>query len=59
MSHTFAAGDEDNDISMLKVAGHGVAMANASEQVKAAADIITVNDNNHDGLIEILNKYFN
>ncbi|MBO4823762.1 MAG: Cof-type HAD-IIB family hydrolase [Lachnospiraceae bacterium] len=59
VSHTFAAGDEDNDISMLKIAGHGVAMANASEQVKAAADIITVNDNNHDGLIEILNKYFN
>ena len=59
VSHTFASGDEDNDISMLKVAGHGVAMANASEQVKAAADIITVNDNNHDGLIEILNKYFN
>ena len=59
VSHTFAAGDEDNDISMLKIAGRGVAMANASEQVKAAADIITVNDNNHDGLIEILNKYFN
>ncbi|MBR6308152.1 MAG: Cof-type HAD-IIB family hydrolase [Lachnospiraceae bacterium] len=58
VSHTFAAGDEDNDISMLKVAGHGVAMANASEEVKAAADIVTVNDNNHDGLLEILDIYF-
>lgn len=57
-SHSFAAGDEDNDISMIKEAGHGVAMANASEEVKAAADIVTVNDNNHDGLLEILDKYF-
>lgn len=57
-SHSFAAGDEDNDISMIKAAGHGVAMANASEEVKAAADIVTVNDNNHDGLLEILDKYF-
>ena len=57
-SHSFAAGDEDNDLSMIKAAGHGVAMANASEDVKAAADIVTVNDNNHDGLLEILNKYF-
>ena len=57
-SHSFAAGDEDNDISMIQAAGHGIAMANASEEVKSAADIVTVNDNNHDGLIEILNKYF-
>ena len=58
MSHVFAVGDEDNDISMLKAAGHGVAVANASAEVKAAADIVTKNDNNHDGLLEILNKYF-
>ena len=50
-SHSFAAGDEDNDISMIQAAGYGVAMANASEEVKAAADIVTVNDNNHDGLL--------
>jgi len=57
-SHTFAAGDEDNDISMIKAAAHGIAMKNATPEVKAAADIITENDNNHDGLIEILTKYF-
>lgn len=58
-SHSYAAGDEDNDIPMIKAAGHGIAMQNATEKVKEYADIITVKDNNHDGLLEIINKYFN
>ncbi len=33
-----AFGDEDNDASMLQVAGDGVAMANATEAVRAVAD---------------------
>ena len=33
-----AFGDGNNDIEMLKSVGHGVAMANASEEVKAIAD---------------------
>jgi len=33
-----AIGDSDNDIPMLEAAGFGVAMGNASEQVKAVAD---------------------
>ncbi len=57
-SHTYAGGDADNDIQMLKAARYGVAMANASAHVKEAADIVTTNDNNHDGLIEIFDKYF-
>ena len=57
-SHTFAAGDEENDISMLEAAGISVAVANAKEPVKEKARIVTVNDNNHDGLLEILEKYF-
>lgn len=35
-----AFGDGDNDIEMLQAVGHGVAMGNASEQLKAAADDI-------------------
>lgn len=53
-SHTYAAGDEENDISMIEAAGCGIAMANAIDTVKAAADIVTVNDNNHDGLAEVI-----
>lgn len=33
-----AFGDGDNDIEMLQAVGHGVAMGNASERLKAAAD---------------------
>ncbi|MBF0578595.1 Cof-type HAD-IIB family hydrolase [Erysipelotrichaceae bacterium RD49] len=36
-----AFGDADNDISMLQFAGIGVAMGNALDQVKQAADYVT------------------
>lgn len=41
---TIAAGDNDNDISMLESAHVGVAVANASESAKKAADYITVSN---------------
>lgn len=44
-----AFGDAENDIPMLRAAGVGVAMGNASEDVKAAADRVTL-DNNQDGI---------
>ena len=40
-AETMAFGDDRNDISMLRAAGIGVAMANAEETVKRAADYIT------------------
>ncbi len=52
--NTIAAGDEENDISMIEAAGTGVAMANAVASVKKIADIITETDNNNDGLAPIL-----
>mgnify|MGYP002645403269 CR=1 FL=1 len=45
-----AAGDAQNDISMIEAAGMGIAMCNGSEGVKIAATTITEFDNNHDGL---------
>lgn len=54
IGQTYAAGDEENDIPMLQAAGHGVAMANATDQVKAVAEVVTKLDNNHDGLAEVL-----
>ena len=51
---TLAAGDEENDISMINAAGCGVAMLNGTAAVKAAADIVTVRDNENDGLADIL-----
>lgn len=58
LSHTMSAGDQDNDISMLEAAGLGVAMCNGSAGAKAAADVITQSDNNHDGLVPYLEQFF-
>lgn len=54
LSNTYAAGDAENDISMLEAAGCGIAMLNAAEKVKEAADAITVKDNDNDGLAEYM-----
>ena len=47
MDKTIAVGDYDNDISMIRAAKIGYAVANASEGAKAAADIVTVSNNEH------------
>lgn len=47
---SIAAGDAENDISMIEKAGLGIAMANAAESVKNTATTITEYDNDHDGL---------
>ena len=59
IENTFAAGDEGNDIPMIVAAGTGVAMKNAKDDVKLAADIVTKDTNADDGLIEIIEKHFN
>ncbi|MCR4950624.1 MAG: Cof-type HAD-IIB family hydrolase [Solobacterium sp.] len=51
-----AFGDAQNDLSMLKYAGIGVAMGNASEEVKAAADEVTLS-NNEDGIAVSLYRH--
>ena len=58
ISRTVAVGDAANDLSMLRTAGTGIAMQNAAEDVKTAADWVTTRDNNHDGIAEVIEKYF-
>ena len=53
---TMAFGDGENDISMLRMAGFGVAMENAEEHIKAVADHITVT-NNEAGVAVALRKF--
>ena len=48
-----AVGDDVNDIPMIRGAGLGVAMGNALDEVKAAADRIAP-CNNSDGLVEVI-----
>ena len=54
ISETMAFGDGGNDITMLRHVGTSVAMGNASEEVKAIADIITTKVDD-DGVAKILN----
>ncbi|PLS02415.1 HAD family hydrolase [Neobacillus cucumis] len=51
-----AIGDGPNDLEMLRSVGTGVAMRNASDEVKAAADFITGHHEN-DGLAEFIERY--
>ena len=44
---TIAVGDYNNDISMIRTAGIGYAVANAVPEAKAVADRITVGNNDH------------
>lgn len=44
-AETMAFGDGENDLSMIRMAGIGVAMENGEESVKEAADYITVTNN--------------
>ena len=53
---TIAVGDADNDLPMLRDAGLGVAMGNANERVRAAADVV-VADNDHGGVAEAIRAY--
>lgn len=55
--NTIAAGDHENDITMLEAAGLGVCMKNGVEKAKAAADIITERDNDHDGLCDYIRGF--
>lgn len=51
-----ACGDQDNDISMIRLAGMGVAMSNAAAEVKTAADIVAPSCDD-DGVAQIIERY--
>ncbi|WP_177505020.1 Cof-type HAD-IIB family hydrolase [Anaerosinus sp.] len=51
-----ALGDSNNDLPMLKAAGLSVAMGNANQKAKAAAKVVT-EDNNHSGVAVAIRKY--
>ena len=57
IENAVAIGDEENDISMIRNAGVGVAMKNAVQSVKDAADYVTEHDNNEDGVAEVIEKF--
>lgn len=56
LDETMAFGDGGNDIEMLRRAGIGVAMGNAKENVKQAADYVTDSVDN-DGVLKALQHF--
>ena len=50
-----AFGDDAPDIGMLKLCGTGVAMGNAIDSVKEAADIV-IGSNDEDGIAKYLEQ---
>lgn len=52
-----ACGDANNDLPMMELAGFSVAVSNAYESVKSAADYIT-KSNNEDGVAYAVRKFF-
>ncbi len=53
---TMGFGDGENDLSMMKMAGIGVAMSNGEESVKQAADYVT-DTNDADGVAKTIEKF--
>lgn len=51
-----AIGDNENDISMIEYAGMGIAMGNASDNVKEKADYVT-GDYLEDGVAQAIEKF--
>ena len=48
--HVVAFGDAENDEAMIETVGLGVAMANASDEIKKIADVVLKETNDQDGL---------
>jgi len=56
LAEVMAIGDGANDISLLSTAGLGIAVENASDELKAVADYITL-DVEHSGVAAAVNKF--
>lgn len=53
---TYAVGDSVNDLDMLEYVGHGIAMGNATQPAKDAAEYVTA-DIHEDGIYQAMQHY--
>ncbi|WP_112180607.1 MULTISPECIES: Cof-type HAD-IIB family hydrolase [Paraliobacillus] len=58
LEDTMAIGDNFNDLSMLKIVGHSVAMGNAEKAIKQACNFTTVSNNEH-GVAKAIEVFIN
>lgn len=57
IENSVAAGDAQNDVEMLKAAHVGAVMCNAFPGIAEYGNYVTENDNNHDGVAEIIHRF--
>jgi len=57
-NNVYTFGDSINDIDMVTTFKNGFAMKNANKKLLELTKNITIDDNNHNGVIKTLNKYF-
>ena len=57
IENSVAAGDAQNDVEMLKAAHVGAVMCNAFPGIAEYGNYVTMCDNNHDGVAEIIRKF--
>lgn len=55
MDQVMTFGDQNNDLSMIRQAGVGVAMGNACQELKEAADVV-IGTNDEDGIAHFLDE---
>ncbi len=56
-SAIIAVGDAQNDLGMIKTAGLGIAVKNAVDDVKEAADIVLNYTNEEDAVAKVIDLY--
>lgn len=56
IERTIAVGDADNDLEIIRAAGLGIAMGNANDNVRSAANVV-VADCDHNGCAQAIRDY--
>lgn len=56
MDQMICCGDGFNDVTMIEAAGLGVAMSNAQDIVKEAADYVT-DSNDNEGIVQVIQRF--
>ncbi len=57
LDETVAVGNYTNDLDMIRGAGVGVAVGDALEEVRRAADYVTRRDHNHGAVAEVVERF--
>lgn len=57
VTEAIAIGDSENDLSMIREAGLGVAVANAPKYIQAEADYVTEHDFKNSAVAEVIEKF--